>query len=117
MPVLAAALAARFPHDSARITRLRGLARAPPTAGFAHQRRQGDSRHQLDRESRGSKFLDRAMVSLPVRDLSLVTSTSKGILAMKRRAQIWLPALLMLAVGNPVLAQVSKVTADAKGIT
>jgi hypothetical protein len=36
---------------------------------------------------------------------------------MKRRTQIWLPALLMLMLANPVLAQVSKVTADAKGIT
>jgi len=36
---------------------------------------------------------------------------------MKRRTQIWLLALLMLMVGNPVLAQVTQVTADAKGIT
>jgi hypothetical protein len=36
---------------------------------------------------------------------------------MKRGTHIWLPALLMLVVGNPVLAQVSKVMADAKGIT
>jgi len=36
---------------------------------------------------------------------------------MKRRTQIWLPALLVLVVGTPVLAQVSKVMADAKGIT
>src|SRR2546425_6012006 len=36
---------------------------------------------------------------------------------MKRGTHIWLPALLMLVVGNPVSAQVSKVMADAKGIT
>ena len=36
---------------------------------------------------------------------------------MTRRTQIWLLTLLMLAVGTPALAQVSKVTADAKGIT
>src|SRR5439155_6898822 len=36
---------------------------------------------------------------------------------MKAGKHIWLPALLMLVVGNPVLAQVSKVMADAKRIT
>ena len=36
---------------------------------------------------------------------------------MTRRTQIWLSALLMLVVSNPVLAQVTKVTADASGIT
>jgi hypothetical protein len=36
---------------------------------------------------------------------------------MKQPKPIWLLALLMLAAGTPALAQVSKVTADAKGIT
>jgi hypothetical protein len=36
---------------------------------------------------------------------------------MKRRTQIWVLALLMLVIGTPALAQVDKVTADARGIT
>ena len=36
---------------------------------------------------------------------------------MRQRTQIWLLALLVLAVGTQALAQVNKVTADAKGIT
>jgi hypothetical protein len=36
---------------------------------------------------------------------------------MKQPKPIWLLVLLMLAAGTPALAQVNKVTADAKGIT
>ena len=36
---------------------------------------------------------------------------------MERRIPIYLVALLLFAVDAPALAQVKKVTADAKGIT
>jgi hypothetical protein len=36
---------------------------------------------------------------------------------MQWEKQIWLLALLVLGLGTPTFAQVSKVVADAKGIT
>jgi hypothetical protein len=68
--VLATALATGFPHGGARITRLSGLARAAPATLFPHLGSQGDFWSQPDSESRSAGILERAMVSLPVNDLS-----------------------------------------------
>ena len=117
LSVLATALAAGFPRRGARGARLRGLARAAPAAGVANKRRQGDFRSQSGRESCSTGILGRAMAALLVGDsLSIVVNVPKD-LAMKRLTKIWLLTLLLLALGTPALAQVSKVTADAKGIT
>lgn len=51
------------------------------------------------------------MAALPV--ITIVVND----IHMRRRIQICLLALLILALGTPAFAQVSKVTADAKGIT
>ncbi len=44
---------------------------------------------------------------------------SKRDLEMKRQKQIWLTllTLLVISMGAPALAQVERVTADARGIT
>jgi len=65
--VLVTALAAGFPHGSARIARLSGLARAAPAALFPHLGSQGDFWRQPDSESRSAGVLERAMVSLLVK--------------------------------------------------
>jgi hypothetical protein len=119
--ILAAALAARFPRGGSRIPRLSGLARAAPAALVAHQGSQGNSRRQFGREPARNGLLGCAMVSLPVRDFALKRSEGISISekdsAMKRRKLIWLLALLLLVTATPVLAQVDRVTADARGIT
>jgi hypothetical protein len=70
--VLVTALAAGFPHGGARIAHLSGLARAAPAALFPHLGSQGDFWSQPDSESRSAGVLERAMVSLLVKDLSSV---------------------------------------------
>jgi hypothetical protein len=77
--VLATALAAGFPHASARIARLSGLARAAPAALFPHLGSQGDFWRQPDSESRSAGVLERAMVSLLVKDLSSVFGEGPSI--------------------------------------
>jgi len=69
--ILAAALAARFPHGGARVARLSELARAAPAACSAHHGSQGDSRRQPGSEFRSTRVLGGVMVSLLVRDFSL----------------------------------------------
>jgi hypothetical protein len=116
LPVLAATPATALSYGGARITHLSGLARTASTAALAHAESQGDFRRQPDSELARYGVLGRAMVSLPVKD-SHDDRVTNGIWKMKRWKQIWLLVLLVLATAVPTLAQVDKVTADAKGIT
>src|SRR5262249_55671807 len=109
LPVLVTAPATAFFRRGARFARLRGVVGSAPVAGSAHRWRQNDFRNELSSESFCVGSVDHVVVSIPVNQLT-------RNLVMKR----WIPIcffLLLLALEPPALAQVKKVTADAKGIT
>jgi hypothetical protein len=66
LPILVAALAARFPHGGAWIARLSKLARATPAPGLADCGSEGNFRCQSNGQSNNTGILGHVMVSLLV---------------------------------------------------
>ena len=96
------------------------MAGPAPAAGLTHGGCQSDFRRERDSESLSGGRVGRAMVSVLVTGFFSISRHRSGLkrnLVMERRIAIYLLALLLFAVDAPALAQVKKVTADAKGIT
>ncbi len=83
------------------------MAGKPPAAGYAPCARQGDFRRKRVRKSPGDRLLGGAGLSLP---LIMEPATNRLI-------RVTALALLMLTLGIPAFAQVTKVIADCEGIT